>query len=94
MDHLATEPAAQPAAKRQRKAKEVVIVVGTYSEKLGHVDGKGAGLYVLRLDREKLSVVPDEAAFGKAQLGGAQPNGSVEWNQWRSLGGETRLFSC
>ena len=36
----------------------------------------------------------DGGVWHKAQLGGAQPNGSVEWNQWRSLGGETRLFSC
>ena len=36
----------------------------------------------------------DGGVWHKAQLGGAQPNGSVEWNQWRSLGGETRLFNC
>ena len=36
----------------------------------------------------------DGGVWHKAQVGGAQPNGSVEWNQWRSLGGATRLFNC
>ena len=36
----------------------------------------------------------DGGVWHKAQVGGAQPNGSVEWTQWRSLGGATRLFNC
>jgi fructose-bisphosphate aldolase class I len=47
------------AAKRQRRAGPKTapltpaasfVVVGTYGEKLGHVDGKGRGLYVFRRD--------------------------------------------
>ena len=36
----------------------------------------------------------DGGVWHKAQVGGAQPNGTVQWTQWRSLGGATRLFSC
>ena len=49
-----------------------LLVVGTYSQKLGHVHGKGKGLYVLRLDGKSLSVgsvEPEESLFGRPQLG-------------------------
>jgi len=49
----------------------MLIVVGTYSEKLGHVTGKGDGLYVLDVDDETLTVKTDDSTmfFGKPQLG-------------------------
>ena len=60
-------------------SKTMLIVVGTYSEQLGHVTGKGDGLYVLELDDETLTlksnVEHDTAAntffFGRPQLGPA-----------------------
>ena len=38
----------------------MLIVVGTYSEKLGHVTGKGDGLYVLDVDGETLTLKSNE----------------------------------
>ena len=53
-----------------------LLFVGTYGEKLGHVDGKGKGIYVLRFDRETLSIQADTQRlrpfFGQPQLGGAE----------------------
>ena len=45
-----------------------MLLVGTYSQKLGHVDGKGNGVYALRFNRETMSIEPDREFFGKAQL--------------------------
>jgi len=48
----------------------MLILVGTYSEKLGHVSGKGSGLYVLDVDDETLKVRDDSSTIEtKAQLG-------------------------
>ena len=57
----------------------MLLVVGTYSEKLGHVAGKGDGLYVLNIDDETLTIKTEEDQddssssatpfFGKPQLG-------------------------
>ena len=46
-----------------------MIVIGTYGEKLGHVDGKGKGLYVVRFDKEKQAFSPAAGTLGKPQLG-------------------------
>ena len=48
------------------------FIVGTYSESLGHVDGKGKGVYALRFDRKGLSIVSSDgdSFVGKPQLGG------------------------
>ena len=48
-----------------------LLFVGTYGEKLGHVDGKGKGLYVLRFSHSTLSLTDgnDDALMGKPQLG-------------------------
>ena len=50
-----------------------LVVCGTYGEKLGHVNGKGKGLYVLKFDRSSLAFTED---FGKAQLGDVFKNPS------------------
>ena len=49
----------------------MLIVVGTYSETLGHVTGKGDGLYVLDVDDETLTLKSTAANtfFGRPQLG-------------------------
>jgi len=54
----------------------MLIVVGTYSEKLGHVAGKGDGLYVLDVDDETLTLkshrhetTTTTTFFGRPQLG-------------------------
>eukprot|EP00966_Prymnesium_polylepis_P030139 700724-Prymnesium_polylepis.1 len=59
-------------------ATRSLLLVGTYGEKLGHVDGKGQGVYVLLLDRQSIRLVsgpPELAApvplLGVPQLGGA-----------------------
>lgn len=50
-----------------------LVVISTYGEKLGHVNGKGKGLYVLKFDRSSLAFTED---FGKAQLGDVFKNPS------------------
>lgn len=50
----------------------MLLVVGTYSEKLGHVTGKGDGLYVLNIDDGTLTICKTDqegGVFGKPQLG-------------------------
>ena len=53
----------------------MLIAIGTYGETLGHVDGKGKGVYVVRCDDKSFhTAIPDEASaddnfFGTAQLG-------------------------
>ena len=54
----------------------MLLVVGTYSEKLGHVTGKGDGLYVLTIDDTLTIKTEDQEEssssatfFGKPQLG-------------------------
>ena len=49
---------------------QLLLFVGTYGEKLGHVpNGHGEGVYVRQL--RGLSLVPPEKFFGRGQLGGA-----------------------
>eukprot|EP00928_Gymnodinium_smaydae_P089628 TRINITY_DN7355_c0_g1_i1.p1 TRINITY_DN7355_c0_g1~~TRINITY_DN7355_c0_g1_i1.p1 ORF type:complete len:423 (+),score=62.63 TRINITY_DN7355_c0_g1_i1:85-1353(+) len=53
----------------------MLVFVGTYGEKLGHVDGKGKGVYVLELDATSLSLASESGGKGflnKAQLGGCE----------------------
>ena len=58
-------------------SETMLLVVGTYSEKLGHVTGKGDGLYVLNIDNETLTIKTEDQEessssatfFGKPQLG-------------------------
>ena len=45
-----------------------LIVVGTYGEKLGHVDGKGSGLYVLKYDHEAQALAEFTGLIGQPQL--------------------------
>ena len=45
-----------------------LVVVGTYGEKLGHVDGKGKGVYVLKFDHAKMDFVEPTGLFGAPQL--------------------------
>mmetsp|Transcript_23733 Transcript_23733/g.58989 ORF Transcript_23733/g.58989 Transcript_23733/m.58989 type:complete len:453 (+) Transcript_23733:51-1409(+) len=47
-----------------------LIIVGTYGEKLGHVDGKGKGLYVMKFDAENKGFMPSSGFIGAPQLGG------------------------
>ena len=35
--------------------RQHLVICGTYGEKLGHVHGKGKGLYVLKFDRSSLA---------------------------------------
>lgn len=59
----------------------MLLLVGTYSEKLGHVAGKGSGIYVLDVDDESLKAKDSTphplltSMFGKPQLGPDAPNG-------------------
>ena len=51
------------ALAEERKSSRVVV--GTYTERLGHVDGKGRGMYVFRVDEATGSLsyehcIPDE----------------------------------
>ncbi len=50
-----------------------LVICGTYGEKLGHVHGKGKGLYVLKFDRASLTFSED---FGEPQLGDVFKNPS------------------
>ena len=45
-----------------------LVVFGTYGEKLGHVDGKGEGLYVLKYDHNAKQFAPSTGLLGKPQL--------------------------
>jgi len=40
------------------EAPATMLVVGTYTEKLGHVDGKGDGFYVFRIDADAAELAP------------------------------------
>jgi 6-phosphogluconolactonase len=71
-----------------------LIIVGTYSEKLGHVEGKGKGLYVVRFNREALSLVPDEAQFGKAQHGAALKNPTYIAAHRDAVSGALHAYVC
>ena len=47
------------------------IYCGTYGEKLGHVSGKGSGVYVIDIDATTLTVsepAADGSFLGKPQL--------------------------
>ena len=49
----------------------LLVLGGTYGEKLGHVDGQGKGVYAFTIDRETLAPAEGRAKFlGVAQLGG------------------------
>jgi len=48
------------------------LVVGSYTEKLGHVDGKGKGLYVLKFDHAKQTFAASAGLLGKPQLSSLQ----------------------
>ena len=50
-------------------SSDELIVVGVYGEKLGHVDGKGKGLYVLKFDHDQQAFAPSDGLFGEPQLG-------------------------
>ena len=55
-------------------ASPLLVLVGTYGEKLGHVDGKGEGVYALLLDRATLAPHVSAATspyHAKPQLGEA-----------------------
>lgn len=65
-------------AKSLSTPTQSLIVIGTYGEKLGHVDGKGRGLYCILFDSASRRLVtgppdlPFEVPFlGLPQLGGA-----------------------
>ena len=49
------------------------LFVGTYSESLGHVDGKGEGVYAFLFDRENMRLDPfvPAAKLTTPQLGGS-----------------------
>ena len=70
------------------------LLVGTYGEKLGHVDGKGKGVYAVRFDRETLSLVPftPTAGLTTPQLGGA--SGLVNPTWLTSCGDGKVLYIC
>ena len=72
------------------------IFVGTYGEKLGHVDGQGKGVYAFTIDRETLSPAEGRAKFhGAAQLGG--PGGVVNPSfllTHRDESGRLLLYAC
>jgi 6-phosphogluconolactonase len=74
------------------------IFVGTYGEKLGHVDGKGKGVYVLRFDTETLRLVwpASMPLLGQPQLDSGMREG---WNStWltthRHGDGRLLLYVC
>jgi 6-phosphogluconolactonase (cycloisomerase 2 family) len=48
----------------------LLVFVGTYGEKLGHVEGKGEGVYVLRFDPITETFAAPSGLIGKAQLRG------------------------
>lgn len=62
---------------------------GTLSSapEVAHVPALQAGLHVF-------SRGLDGSVWHKTQVGRPQPNGSIQWTMWRSLGGATSLFSC
>ena len=65
----------------------LLVLVGTYGEKLGHVDGKGEGVYALLLDRTTLAPHVAAAAspyHAKPQLGEAV-GGETQWAVWCEL---------
>eukprot|EP00978_Attheya_sp_CCMP212_P016697 scaffold43964_cov53-Attheya_sp.AAC.1 len=49
--------------------KRTLLFVGTYGEKLGHVDGKGEGVYVLSYEESSRRLVYESPFFGRSQLG-------------------------
>ena len=69
-----------------------LVFIGTYGEKLGHVDGKGKGVYALRFDRQRLNFAPSQGFLGQAQLGSLCRNPTYLASHRDEGSGELHLY--